>query len=115
LLFTIASWFHDIYDTASKTSWLSGVVAKLRRQKAAVVSFNWDLILDQLLFQGELDSESYGLSDTLGSGPLLLKPHGSLNWYEGTQLKVVSDVRRIEIFHSKKKEKCVHAFCDRAA
>ena len=110
LLFTIASWFHDIYGPASETDWLSGVVARLRREKAAVVSFNWDLILDQLLFNGQLDSESYGLSPTLGNAPVLLKPHGSLNWYEGDQLQHVTDVKRIEIFRHKKPANCVHAF-----
>jgi len=110
LLSTIESWFHDIYEDAIKTSWLSETVKKMQREKAAIVSFNWDLILDQLLFSGDLDSRSYGLSKKLGKEPLLLKPHGSLNWYEGTQLEYVTDLKRIEIFHRKNKDQCVHAF-----
>jgi hypothetical protein len=110
LLFTIASWFHEIYGPATETHWLSEVVAKLRREKAAVVSFNWDLILDQLLFSGKVDTESYGLSEDLRDGPVLLKPHGSLNWYEGNQLQHVTDLKRIEIFHNRKAANCVHAF-----
>jgi hypothetical protein len=110
LLFTIASWFHELYKDAIKASWLSEIVKKLRREKAAIVSFNWDLILDQLLFSGHLDSESYGLTKDLGQGPLLLKPHGSLNWYEGTQLQHVKDQKKIEIFHRKEESKRVHAF-----
>ena len=55
-------------------------------------------------------AQSYGLSKKLGEGPLLLKPHGSLNWYEGRQLKHVKDLKKIEIFHRNDESKCVHAF-----
>jgi hypothetical protein len=48
LLSTIAAWFHDIYWEATGISWLSEIVRRLRREKAAIVSFNWDLILDHL-------------------------------------------------------------------
>jgi len=40
----------------------------------------------------------------------LLKPHGSLNWYKGTEIDVISQSKRIEIFHHKDEQKCVHAF-----
>jgi len=110
LLSTIESRFHARYEDAIKTAWLSEVVKKMRREEAAIVSFNWDLILDQLLFNGDLGSQSYGLSRKLGKGPLLLKPHGSLNWYEGKQMEHVTDVKKIEIFHRKNEDHCVHAF-----
>jgi hypothetical protein len=110
LLFTIAKWFHEVYEDASTTDWLDQIIKRLQDENAAVVSFNWDLILDQLLFGGKLDSKSYGLSEKLASGPLLLKPHGSLNWYQGTQLKHVPDLKRTEIFHDDDEKKCVHAF-----
>ena len=79
-------------------------------ENAAIISFNWDLILDQLLFSGEVDSKSYGLSHHLPDAPILLKPHGSLNWYEGTQLEHVPELKRTEIFHDEDESKCVHAF-----
>jgi hypothetical protein len=110
LLSTIATWFHELFEDAIKTKWLSKMVKRIRREKAAIVSFNWDLILDQLLFSGDLDAETYGLSKKLGKGPVLLKPHGSLNWYEGKQLEPVTDVKKCEIFHRKDPSKCVHAF-----
>jgi hypothetical protein len=110
LLFTIAKWFHEIYEDAAATDWLDQIIKRLQDENAAVVSFNWDLILDQRLFGGKLDSKSYGLSERLASGPLLLKPHGSLNWYQGTQLKHVPDLKHIEIFHDDDEKKCVHAF-----
>jgi len=110
LLFEIASWFHELYGPAIKASWLSEMVQKMRSEKAAIVSFNWDLILDHRLFSSDLNSESYGLSEKLGEGPLLLKPHGSLNWYEGRQLEHVKDLKKIQIFHHRQESKCVHAF-----
>jgi hypothetical protein len=76
----------------------------------AVISFNWDLILDHQLFKGDLNSQKYGLTDSLGHGPVLLKPHGSLNWYRGTQLDRVPGIKRIEIFPSKDASRRVHAF-----
>lgn len=110
LLSTIASWFHEIYQQATHTEWLSRLVAKMRRENAAIVSFNWDLVLDQLLFEGEVNRETYGLSDELSSGPVLLKPHGSLNWYEATQIKKVSEEKRVVIFPHKKPEERIEAF-----
>jgi hypothetical protein len=110
LLFTIAQWFHDLYEQASGTSWLSDIVKRLKRENAAIVSFNWDLILDQLLFEDGLSSEHYGLSEDIGSGPLLLKPHGSLNWYESSQIRKVSVQKRLRIFQHKDKAQCVEAF-----
>jgi hypothetical protein len=109
LLFTIASWFHELYDTASETDWLASIVEKFKREGAAIVSFNWDLVLDHLVFN-DIDAESYGLSKTLGTGPVLLKPHGSLNWYKGTQLQHIPEGKRVEIFHSSNESRCVHAF-----
>jgi hypothetical protein len=110
LLFAIATWFHKLYAKANKTLWLPKIIKRLQDENAAIVSFNWDLILDHMLFGGTLNSANYGLSSRLEDGPLLLKPHGSLNWYEGTQLKHVKDAKRVEIFHSSDATKCVHAF-----
>ena len=97
LLSVIAKWFHDLYEDACKTSWLSPLVRRLQRENTAIVSFNWDLVLDQQLFAHGLSSESYGLSEHLTTGPVLLKPHGSLTWYEATQIEKVSDDAHIEI------------------
>jgi hypothetical protein len=119
LLSTIARWFHDLYDKARATQWLSAIVNRLRTENAAVVSFNWDLILDQRLFEegppsdsseDDLTSESYGLSENLGGGPVLLKPHGSLNWYEADQIQSVPLKKRVEIFGHKKEKERIEAF-----
>jgi hypothetical protein len=110
LLLSVGSWFHELFDEAIKARWLSEVVRRIQEENAAIVSFNWDLILDHLVFDGQVAASNYALTQHLGKGPLLLKPHGSLNWYMGTEIDVVSQSKRIEIFHHKDEQKCVHAF-----
>ena len=110
LLSTIARWFHNIYKQACNTSWLSDFVERLRSENAAVVSFNWDLILDQMLFEKDLSSEGYGLSKNIAHGPLLLKPHGSLNWYEASQITKVEEEKRITIFPHADEAERIQAF-----
>jgi hypothetical protein len=74
---------------------------RLLAGNAAIVSFNWDLVLDHLLFGNGLAAASYGLTKHLAPGPVLLKPHGSLNWYNSSQIEHVSGSKRIVIFGSK--------------
>jgi hypothetical protein len=110
LLSAIARWFHELFDSATRTPWLSGFVERLQRENAAVISFNWDLLLDRQLFYDNLTASSYGLSADLVDGPVLLKPHGSLNWYEANQIEKVPDEKRVEIFHDDKETECIEAF-----
>jgi hypothetical protein len=110
LLSSVARWFHDLYEDASSTSWLADVVQQFRTENAAIVSFNWDLVLDQLLFESELDAASYGLSNELASGPVLLKPHGSLNWYEASQIRKVAEEKHTVIFEHSKDAERIEAF-----
>ena len=84
LLTTIAHWFHDLYEDARNVPWLEKTTALIQRENATVISFNWDLILDHVLFDGTIDASLYGLGRSERPGPRLLKPHGSLNWYLGT-------------------------------
>jgi hypothetical protein len=91
LLLAIAEWFHDIQSKALSDTpqWLSKISARMRSENAQIISFNWDLVLDQLLFGDQLSPGNYGLVKG-SSGPRLIKPHGSLNWYEqvnGKRLK----------------------------
>jgi len=74
------------------------------------VSFNWDLVLDQLLFGANLSSANYGLSKKRTSGPFLIKPHGSLNWYDATQIENVSEAKRTEIFPHENDSERIEAF-----
>ncbi|MGH7833515.1 MAG: hypothetical protein ACREQK_07710, partial [Candidatus Binatia bacterium] len=76
----------------------------------AVISFNWDLVLDQQLFEGEVSGASYGLTKRLDAGPVLLKPHGSLNWYEASQMAKVAEEKHVTIFDNKKDKERIEAF-----
>jgi len=106
----IARWFHELYEQAYETPWLSRFVTKLQDENAALVSFNWDLVLDQKLFSGGLTSASYGLSADITQTPILLKPHGSLNWYDSTQMQKVSGESHIEIFADTDPTETIEAF-----
>ena len=81
LLTEIAKWFHELFQESGEPEWLKRFAERIIREKAVVISFNWDLILDEMLFGGDVAPENYGLGKASG-GPILLKPHGSLNWYE---------------------------------
>lgn len=82
LLQEMAIWFHDLKKAAlkPKPKWLRRLVTAMREEEASIISFNWDLVLDEMLFGSSLDKGSYGL-DRRRKGPRLIKPHGSLNWY----------------------------------
>ena len=73
------------------------------------ISFNWDLVLDQLLLGHSLNARSYGLSRTLSEGPVLLKPHGSLNWFERNPGRFITDKKRALIFYRKRSAR-IYAF-----
>lgn len=110
LLFTISQWFHSLYNQAVNTSWLGPFTERLRSENAAIVSFNWDLVLDQQLFGDQLGARSYGLEEELGDGPVLLKPHGSLNWYSTPEVQKVTADKRVEIFPATDGEDAVELF-----
>ncbi|HKV43611.1 MAG TPA: hypothetical protein VJT32_02870, partial [bacterium] len=110
LLTSIAGWFHELFTPAIATPWAMDLVNRIRRENAAIVSFNWDLILDHLLFSTALNSHSYGLGEKLGKDVVLLKPHGSLNWYPGTEIQRVNDNKRVTIFNSDNAAERIEAF-----
>jgi len=69
-------------------------------------------VLDQELFGDELEPQSYGLDSNFAAnaGPVLLKPHGSLNWYDASQIQKVAAEKRITIFPNKSDGKSIEAF-----
>jgi len=81
LLLKIVDWFHRLKERAlaSKPKWLQTLVKRMKEEKAQIVSFNWDLVLDELLFGSRISEASYGFGTN--DGVRLLKPHGSLNWF----------------------------------
>mgnify|MGYP007097579674 CR=1 FL=1 len=96
LLLSLAKWFHELQRKALDTTpaWLTGLVDKMRRERAQVISFNWDLVLDELLFGDSLSPAAYGLTHAR-DGPRLIKPHGSLNWYEVSTGKHLHDSKKL--------------------
>lgn len=109
LLVEMAAWFHEIKcaPLAASADWARAFAERVKRTKAQVISFNWDLVLDQLLFGEELDASKYGFSATR-SRPELIKPHGSLNWYNE---KTASHIKSVNTFDlCKGKGYCVKVF-----
>ena len=102
LLLEVARWFHEISKSvvpnAPTVSWLSKFKEQVMRQRAAVISFNWDLILDQLLFADGINEASYGFTIGEDQIPSLLKPHGSLNWFEEGIGRHLKSVKRVTVF-----------------
>ena len=102
LLLTVAGWFHEISENVVPASPTVGWLKKFREQvisqRAAIISFNWDLVLDQLLFSDGINGASYGFTRSEGKGPSLLKPHGSLNWFEEALGRHLKTVKRVTVF-----------------
>lgn len=100
-LLAIADWFFALTQTdrmkRAQDSWLKKFKERIIAERAAVISFNWDLVLDDLLFGDTLDATSYGLGSGNTDAPLLLKPHGSLNWFEGEAGRFVKENMRFVV------------------
>jgi|SRR5882672_2958281 len=106
LLLSITDWFHELSKRVKpnnpEATWLRTFRERVRKENAAIISFNWDLILDELLFGSELDKASYGFTRPLGGTPVLLKPHGSLNWFEHEQGQHLVGSKRILLHRTKR-------------
>jgi hypothetical protein len=99
LLLAIAEWFHELQRKAlsSTPAWLSKIEERMIAEDAQIISFNWDLILDELLFDNSLSPSSYGFLPTT-SGTRILKPHGSLNWYKSVPGRHLKADKTIPLF-----------------
>src|SRR5262249_46789985 len=89
-------------------SWLAKVTQKIQDASATVISFNWDLILDGKLF-ADVSAANYGLEPG-EPGPRLLKPHGSLNWYEAGDVDPVSEEKLVRLHRASGDHAAVMAF-----
>ncbi|MDE2133326.1 MAG: hypothetical protein KGJ49_01865 [Alphaproteobacteria bacterium] len=108
ILVTIEKWFHEIYQSgAAGHAWLDEFRELVQRENAALISFNWDLVLDHLLYGSKLSATSYGFSSATKTKPVLLKPHGSLNWFSAPTLTAST---RNEIFQDKAANTTYFAF-----
>jgi hypothetical protein len=113
LLLKIADWFHElakeVTPSAPRNEWLKDFRDRVKKEKAAIISFNWDLILDELLFGDDINSANYGFTKGGEDGPILLKPHGSLNWYEEELGSHLTGSKRELIFGEENKN-AIYAF-----
>jgi hypothetical protein len=114
LLGEIADWFHGIHKKPFR-----GRESALRRfvqlissvENPVVVSFNWDYELDRVLCEGRQRREVYGITANLLRTPVILKPHGSLNWYRFNPGKHIKEARRETLWEdSKKKQNARYCF-----
>src|ERR1700738_3807779 len=113
-LLEVADWFHALAGTErmkrAEKQWLGKFRDRVVEDRAAVISFNWDLVLDKLLFGDRLDAASYGFPEVRSDTPVLLKPHGSLNWFEDKPGKFIKERMRFAV-HSEGASS-VYAFRD---
>lgn len=98
-LLEIAAWFHDVQREALDRNprWFSKLADQMLKEDAQIISFNWDLVLDELLFGDNIDQVCYGLTRRLRRGVRLIKPHGSLNWYEHATGKYLRDEKKFKL------------------
>jgi len=99
LLLELAGWFHELQRKALRKTpeWFSSLAESMKTQGAQIISFNWDLLLDKVLFGSDLAKSSYGL-DPSYEGVKLLKPHGSLNWYERRTGRYLSEDKKFSLY-----------------
>jgi hypothetical protein len=101
LLLAVATWFHEIHQETFKAlpPWLATFRDVVIKPNDTIISFNWDLILDQLIFEDTLNPACYGFGNRKMEHPMLLKPHGSLNWYDEKQGGRLKKDLRFELFN----------------
>lgn len=83
---TITEYIWEFMADRERRQSLSALVQELVRPGDVVVSFNWDFMIDLVL--EDLDDDSspvYSYSSSRDS-VVLLKPHGSIDWFEKSRL-----------------------------
>ncbi len=115
LLLHIARWFHKCRKEKSdlQRQFKSEFLRKVRcTGQAAIISFNWDLEMDSALFGPEPRTMTAGYG--LDEGPLhnfvLLKPHGSLNWFPKRTGKHIKASRSELLWKATKEWDSIYAF-----
>ncbi|MBY3360199.1 hypothetical protein HFN97_20605 [Rhizobium laguerreae] len=98
LLLELSKWFHELQREAlaAPKPWLTSLVDRMKSEEAQIISFNWDLVLDNLLFGSDLKRTNYGFASK-SPGPTLIKPHGSLNWYRAETGRFLSNTKKFRL------------------
>jgi hypothetical protein len=109
LLWYVAQWFEEIHGHVREEThnWLQIFCDTVRREGSTIVSFNWDLVLDERLLEDVTAPAQYGFGAKLGR-PLVLKPHGSLNWFDESQAKSIKADRKVLL--AREGESSIYAF-----
>lgn len=88
LLWQTSQLFHEIYKNIDNknVTWHKKFYEIVVEDSSTIISFNWDLVLDGLFYNDSKDemNKIYGFRNG-DNCSLLLKPHGSLNWFDGKQ------------------------------
>ena len=112
VLLKISDWFHELSENVNlrepSVPWLKTFRDHVQRNNIGIISFNWDLVLEQLLFGEDLNGESYGFPLEPFMRPALIKPHGSLNWFKEDVGQHISRDRRFLLSEVGRDK--VHAF-----
>ena len=112
VLLKISDWFHELSENVNlrepSVPWLKTFRDHVQRNNIGIISFNWDLVLEQLLFGEDLNGESYGFPLEPFMRPALIKPHGSLNWFKEDVGRHISRDRRFLLSEVGRDK--VHAF-----
>jgi len=79
----VFNYFLDIFLISPLPKDIAAILGKVSRERDAIVSFNWDEEVDYYFTQ----EKNWNVAYTLGSwqarkGILILKPHGSIGWYD---------------------------------
>jgi hypothetical protein len=113
LLWHVAKWFDEIHQNvrinAKSHTWLLKFARHVKQENSTIISFNWDLVLDQILLEPSTIKEQYGFADE-PSAPMLLKPHGSLNWFNGNQAQYIKNGKVVLL--AKKESEATYAFTE---
>jgi hypothetical protein len=109
LLWHVAQWFEEIHARVRTDSntWVHKFAEGVRKDGSTIISFNWDLVLDELLLKEVTSPTQYGFQGS-AEGLTLLKPHGSLNWFDEKQSKRLKD--RFKVPLAKASGKGTYAF-----
>jgi len=88
ILLEIARWFHEIHHAKRDPSPIRDQLLQRIKdcENPVIMSFNWDYELDKAVFGKGPDLADrlqigYGAKTVASPGIVILKPHGSLNWY----------------------------------
>jgi hypothetical protein len=102
----IADWFHEIHEKGhpGRTSLLRRFMSMIHSsENPVIISFNWDYELDRALCEERKRREVYGLIEGRLRTPILLKPHGSLNWYSHYHGKHIKRALRETLWEDQQK------------